>query len=293
VATTLITRDNLSLHLRHWPCTPSVGTVLIVHGLGEHCGRYQALATHLNRWGWHVISYDHRGHGESPGGRGQLNESDDLLHDLAAVIDHARAARPGRLVLLGHSMGGLVAARFVAGGLGELPSWYREVDALVLSSPALDAGLGPLQSMFAGTLAVLAPDLSVGNGLKPAWVSRDAAVVAAYVADPLVHDRISAKLLQFITHSGEFVRAQAWRWRTPTLLMFAGSDRCVAPRGSVEFAKRAPQHVVSSREFAALFHEIFNEPEREQVFGTLQAWLAGFVANPKANPHAPASAARA
>ena len=288
MSTTLTTRDNLSLHLRHWPCTPSVGTVLIVHGLGEHSGRYAALATRLNSWGWHMISYDQRGHGRSPGGRGQLNEPDDLLHDLAAVIDHARAARPGRLVLLGHSMGGLVAARFVAGGIGEPAAWYRAVEALVLSSPALDAGLNPLQSLLLATLGMLAPDLQVGNGLKPEWISRDPAVVAAYRGDPLVHDRVSAKLLKFIVDSGACLRSQAEHWPLPTLLMYAGSDRCVAARGSATFASHAPRHLLSSREFKPLFHEIFNEPEHEQVYATLQAWLGAATAT-----DAPAAAARA
>lgn len=96
------TRDGLSLHLhlhlhlylRHWPCTPSVGTVRVVHGLGEHGGRCAPLATRLNAWGWHVAAHDHRGHGHSAGPRGRRQQNDDLLHDLATVIDHVLAARP-------------------------------------------------------------------------------------------------------------------------------------------------------------------------------------------------------
>jgi len=274
MSTTLATRDGISLHLRHWPCTPAIGTVLVVHGLGEHCGRYAALASRLNQWGWHVVGYDQRGHGASPGGRGQLNEADDLLHDLSRVIEHVRSARPGRLVLLGHSMGGLVAARFVAGGLpGRVAPWYREVDALVLSSPALAADLGAIQTLLLHLLGSIAPDMAIGNGLKPAWVSRDAAVVQAYIADPLVHDRVSAKLVRFIVDSGELVRALAAQWRIPTLLMYAGADRCVAPRGSAAFADAAPRHLLSVRPFDGLYHELFNEPEREQVLGRLRAWL--------------------
>ena len=274
MSTTLVTRDGYSLHLRHWPCTPAVGTVLIVHGLGEHCGRYATLAARLNQWGWHVVAYDQRGHGASPGGRGQLSEPDDLLHDLARMIEHVRSARPGRLVLLGHSMGGLVTARFVAAGLpGTVAPWYREVDALVLSSPALAIDFGAIQSSLLRVLGAVAPDWALGNGLKPAWISLDPAVVQAYVADPLVHDRVSAKLVRFIVESGEQVRAQAPRWRTPTLLLYAGADRCVAPRGSAEFASVAPKHVVSVWRFDGLYHELFNEPEREQVLARLQAWL--------------------
>ena len=276
MSTTLATRDGISLHLRHWPCTPALGTVLVVHGLGEHCGRHAALAGRLNEWGWHVVGYDQRGHGASPGVRGRLDEDDDLLHDLSRVIAHVRSARPGRLVLLGHSMGGLVAARFVAGGLpGRGEAWYREVDALVLSSPALAADLSGLQSLLLRLLGSIAPDVTIGNGLKPAWLSRDPAVVQAYVGDRLVHDRVSARLVRFIVDSGERVRALAAQWRTPTLLMYAGADRCVAPRGSAAFAEAAPRHLVSVRRFDGLYHELFNEPEREQVLDRLQAWLGG------------------
>lgn len=271
--TSLSTRDGVSLRLRHWPCTPAVGTLLLVHGLGEHSGRYASVAERLNAWGWHVAGYDHRGHGDSGGPRGRLQADDDLLHDLATVVDHLRAARPGRLVLLGHSMGGLVASRFVAGGLGAPPRWYREVDGLVLSSPALDLGLGGASTLLLALLGRVAPDITLGNGLKPEWLSRDAEVVRAYRDDPLVHDRVSPRLVRFMVDGGAWVRQLAPQWRMPTLLMHAGADRCVAPAGSAAFVAAAPRAWVSAREFKPLFHEIFNEPEREQVFDMLQAWL--------------------
>ena len=157
----LTTADGLELQLREWPCERPHGSVLIVHGLGEHIGRYLHVAQHLNDWGWNVIGYDQRGHGASEGPRGRLAAADDLLLDLSRVIDAVRAAHDGPLVLLGHSLGGLVAARFVAegalpaadpaersasanGGAGhasEPALWHRKVDALVLSSPALDTGM--------------------------------------------------------------------------------------------------------------------------------------------------------
>jgi alpha-beta hydrolase superfamily lysophospholipase len=130
-----------------------------------------------------------------------------------------------------------------------------------------------MQKLLLATLGRLAPDLAVGNGLKPAWVSRDAAVVRAYVADPLVHDRITPRLARFILDGGELVRRLAPRWRVPTLLMWAGSDRCVAPRGSAEFAAAAASGVVQAQAFTPLYHEIFNEPEQAQVFARLREWL--------------------
>jgi alpha-beta hydrolase superfamily lysophospholipase len=272
---TLHTDDGVPLHLRQWAAggTPR-GTVLLVHGLGEHIGRYGHVAALLNEAGWQVAGHDQRGHGASGGARGALNREDDLLNDLARVIDHVRATVSGPLVLLGHSMGGLIAGRFVAEGLEATPAaWHRPVDALVMSSPALDAGMNALQQALLALLGPLAPRLAVGNGLKPEWVSRDPAVVLAYKNDPLVHDRVTPRLVRFIARGGTFVMERAPRWRTPTLLMWAGADRCVAPRGSAAFAAAAPQAVVQAREWPGLYHEIFNEPEQGQVLEALRQWL--------------------
>ena len=273
---TLTTADGLKLQLREWPCAHARATVLIVHGLGEHIGRYEPVAAQLLRSGRSVVGYDQRGHGASEGARGALNQPDDLLADLALVIDAVRRQHPGPLTLLGHSMGGAVAARFVSGGLENTPApaWFRSVDALVLSSPALDPGMSGAQKFALAVLGRLAPNLAVGNGLKPDWISRDAAVVKAYLDDPLVHDRITPKLARFIAAGGAFVRAHAAQWRVPTLLLYAGADRCVAPAGSAAFVAAAPPGVVTARVFPALFHEIFNEPEQAEVLAALAAWLS-------------------
>jgi alpha-beta hydrolase superfamily lysophospholipase len=115
--------------------------------------------------------------------------------------------------------------------------------------------------------------VAVATGLQAAWISRDPAVVAEYEADPLVHDRITPRLARFILAAGRIARRRATRWVVPTLLMWAGADRCVAPRGSRDFARGAPLQRVKAREFAGLFHEIFNEPERDEVAAELLAWL--------------------
>ena len=273
------------MHWRQWlQCgpAPACGTVLIVHGLGEHINRYAHVAERLNSWGWQVLGHDQRGHGTSDGARGDVPDAERLLQDLALVIDHLRVdpvLGRGPLVLLGHSLGGLVAARFVAGGLtassgGQLPMWFRPVDGVVLSSPALDLGLSGLQRLKLALGASLAPNLAVGNGLKPSWLSRDPSVVQAYIADPLVHDRVTPTLARMMIDGGELVRQHAADWAVPTLLMWGGSDRCVAPSGSAEFAANAPASLLRAHCFEALTHEIFNEPEQEQVFAQLQSWLA-------------------
>ncbi|MBK7614828.1 MAG: alpha/beta hydrolase [Burkholderiales bacterium] len=271
----LQTSDSLALHLHCWPgpATPR-GTVVLVHGLGEHAGRYTHVAAALNAAGWRVLACDQRGHGQSAGPRGGIAAPDSLLADLALVLDSARAEQPGPLVLLGHSLGGLVAARFAAESLAASPAaWSRPLDALVLSSPALDPGLNAVQKLLLAVVPALAPNLAVHNGLRPEWISRDPAVVQAYGADPLVHDRISGRLARFIADTGAEVLAAAQRWAVPTLLMWAGSDRCVAPRGSAAFAASAPTAVLSAREWPGLAHEIFNEPEKIQVLAALTQWL--------------------
>ena len=269
----LETKDGLALRGREWPLAQAKGTIVIVHGLGEHIGRYEHVAAFLNGRGWRVVAYDQRGHGKSEGERGRLHTSDDLLVDLAQVLDAVHAEHPGRLVLLGHSLGGLIAARFVAGALAPAAPWSRPVDALVLSSPVLDTDMSAVQKAMLAVLGPLTPNLAVGNGLKPEWISRDPAVVAAYKADPIVHDRIAPRLARFIVDGGEFVRRVAPRWTVPTLLLYAGADRCVVPAGSAAFAAAAPKEVVTARVFPALFHEIFNEPERAEVLSVLAAWL--------------------
>ena len=277
----LTTNDGLRLHLQRWSAPgPAHGTVQIVHGLGEHIGRYAALAAMLTAAGWHAAGHDHRGHGRSEGARGTIAGQQSLLADLGAVSDHVRAG--GRLVLLGHSLGGLIAARFVAEGLrNPAARWFRDVDGLVLSSPALDAGLSAVQKLQLALGSLLAPNLRLANGLKPEWVSRDPDVVRRYEQDPLVHDRVTARLVRFVVDAGQLVRSRAPRWQVPTLLLWAGADRCVAPAGSAAFAAAAPAGVVTAQAFPKLYHEIFNEPEREQVLGHLSRWLARFESPPE------------
>jgi alpha-beta hydrolase superfamily lysophospholipase len=213
------------------------------------------VADRLNQWGFSVRGYDQYGHGESAGVRGDLPADDRLLTDLASIIDDTRARMDDRLplILLGHSMGGLVAARLVSLKL-------RRVDALVLSSPALDAGLSVMQKALAASLWRLAPRARVANGIDPRVLSRDPAAVQAYQADPLVHDRISARLAHFIATAGPAVLQRAPRWKLPTLLLYAGQDRAVAPAGSAAFARAAPAEWVTAHAFPLHYHELFNEP---------------------------------
>ena len=268
----LTARDGTNLVVMDWPLDkgPVRGVVLIVHGLGEHAWRYDALALKLNSWGFAVRAYDQFGHGESMGQRGALPSDDRLLQDLAEVVDESRVRMHEQtpLIVLGHSMGGLVAARFVSLDM-------RRLEGLVLSSPVLDPGLSMFQKLLLSVLPPLAPNLRVGNGLNPNFISHDPQVVARYKADPLVHDRISARLAVFIARGGPATIARAPQWTLPTLLLFAGDDKLVNPAGSRVFSSAAPPDVVTTHCFETLYHEIFNEaePAREQVLAHLKAWL--------------------
>lgn len=130
------------------------------------------------------------------------------------------------------------------------------------------------QKLLLAVAAPLAPNLALGNGLDPAWVCSDPAVVKAYIADPLTHDRITPRLSRFIVDGGARVRSLAPRWATPTLLLYAGADRCVAPRGSDAFAAAAPPAVLQAHRYDGFAHEIFNEPGQARVLADLTAWLA-------------------
>lgn len=281
------TSDGLRLYVKRWPAAAGPhGQVLILHGLGEHIGRYGHVAAAMNGTGWSVTGFDQRGHGRSEGPRGVLQHPQDLLMDLARVIDVVRTAEPAPLVLLGHSMGGLVAARFVAEALAAQPApWSRRVDALVLSSPALDLGMSFLQRTMLSVLGAVAPVLPVNNGLKPGWLSHDPAVVKAYVDDALTHDRVTARLVRFIVDSGSLVRQAAPSWATPTLLLWAGADRCVAPAGSAAFAQAVPAAVVTSQVYPDLFHEIFNEPGSAAVLARVTRFLALWTRTALAQSH--------
>lgn len=268
---TFVALDGDNLAIQDWPLEdgqPMRGVVLLVHGLGEHAGRYDHVARRLNSWGFAVRGPDQYGHGESGGARGGLPTAHRLLDDLADIIDSTRLRMSSKmpLILLGHSLGGLVAARFVSLAM-------RPVEALVLSSPALDPGLSAFQKFLVSVLPKIAPDLRVGNGLDPTMISHDPAVVAAYRADKLVHDRISARLARFIADDGPATVALAPTWRVPTLLLYAGADKLVNPQGSRDFAAAAPKEVVTARCFETLYHEIFNELDASAVFATLQQWL--------------------
>ncbi|MDB5894717.1 MAG: alpha/beta hydrolase [Rhodoferax sp.] len=270
--------DGENLAVQDWPLAEDVplrGVVLVVHGLGEHAARYDHLAQRLNGWGFAVRGYDQYGHGESGGSRGTLPSDGRLIDDLEDVLTSTRARMPRGmpLVLLGHSLGALVAARYTVLRRGA-------VEGLVLSSPGLAqaphgvGGMNSMKRLALAALPTLAPNLRLHNGLDPALLSHDPAMVRAYRADRFCHQRMSARMARFIADSGPIVLAHAAAWRVPTLLLYAGEDRLASPEGSRAFAAAAPPEFVTAQCFDSLYHDLFNELDNEPVFERLRMWLA-------------------
>jgi alpha-beta hydrolase superfamily lysophospholipase len=268
--------DGTATFVRAWPVPDGVarrGSILLVHGLGEHIGRYGHVADRLTALGLEVRGYDLRGHGRSEGARGSIPHADALLEDLRFVFDDLD--RRGRAagdeappLLLGHSLGGTIAAAGTAGG------WVAP-RALALSSPALALHVGSLRAAVLKLAQRLIPDRQLPNALPAAKLSHDPAEVAAYRADELVHDRITPRMYGFLAGAGTAVRRDAARLTVPTLLLVAGDDAIVDADGSRELAARLAPGAGTLQFYDGLYHETFNErePDRARVLGDLGAWL--------------------
>ena len=248
------------------PAAQARGSVVLMHGLGEHSGRYRHLAGFFNECGLSVRTYDHRGHGRSQGKRGDVINGDPMLQDAEIIIDDfsTRYAEPP--FLFGHSMGGLFAARFALARLSPLRG-------LILSSPALSLRLSALQAKLLKALHKLAPSLGVPNGLSPTFLSHDTKIVAAYKSDPLVHSRISARLLRSMLSSIAYCHSHAGSLAIPALMLVAGDDRLVDADGSRQFFAHVPPGLAEMHIYDGMYHEIFNEPDAERPLGDLKSWL--------------------
>jgi len=256
--------------------------LIIVHGLGEHSGRYQKLIDHLVLRGISVWSYDQRGHGMSDGPRGHTDSFDSYVYDLAEMVTMAAEDKPPDrpLFLLAHSMGGLVAVLYAL-------KYPRAVDGMVLSSPALGLprAAPPLKAAFGKLMSFLWPRLAVSNELMVDKISHDPAVVQAYKDDPLVHGRISVRWFTAFVEALILANKGADRISTPLFMQIAGDDYLVSPAASQNFFNELPDGDKTIRVYEGYYHEIYNEKSswRDQTVSDLQDWLDERIARtPKA-----------
>ncbi len=250
------------------PDAPSA-VVLLCHGYGEHSGRYAHVAARLNDAAYAVYAVDHRGHGKSDGTPGNVDSFGQVRADVARLRELAGQRHPHvPFFLLGHSLGGLIALDYVIDG-GE-----DGLAGLLLSGAAVDPSVGtPLEKAIAPILSRLLPNLPV-SFLDPNTVSRDPAVVAAYVSDPLnyhgkVRARSGAESLAAISR----VQRALPTLTLPTLVMHGTEDRLAAPAGSQMVIDKIGTEDLTVRFYDGLFHEIFNEPEQATVLDDVVAWL--------------------
>jgi alpha-beta hydrolase superfamily lysophospholipase len=248
------------------PAAQARGSVVLMHGLGEHSGRYRHVASFFNDCGLSVRCYDHRGHGRSQGKRGDVINGDPMLQDAEIIVEDFSARFPEPPFLFGHSMGGLFAARFALAGLSPLRG-------LILSSPALAVTMSAFQRGMLKIMYAVAPTLGMPNGLSPSFLSHDPKVVAAYKADPLVHGRISARLLRSMLSSIDYCQAHAGSMAIPTLMLIAGDDHLVDAEGSRRFFARLPPGLAQMHVYDGMYHEIFNEIDSQRPFADLRTWV--------------------
>jgi alpha-beta hydrolase superfamily lysophospholipase len=252
-----------------WTPEDVKASVVLSHGLHEHSGRYAHVAERLNDAGYAVYAVDHWGHGRSGGTPANVERFSQLDADLGTLLSKARGEHPGLpAFLLGHSLGGLIALDYLV-TRGE-----SGLTGLVLSAPAVDPSVGsPVQKAFAGLLSRLAPNLGVLQ-LDASAVSRDEAEVRKYVEDPHVYTgKVRARTGAESLLSTRRVIAGLPRLHLPVLVMHGTKDRLVSAGGSKLIAERIGSVDKTLTLYDGLFHEIFNEPERDQVLDDVVRWL--------------------
>ncbi|MFJ8545102.1 lysophospholipase [Streptomyces sp. NPDC093586] len=251
--------------VREWPAERPRYAALLVHGYGEHSGRYEEVAGVLTSHGAAVYAPDHMGHGASDGERVLIEDFEDVVTDVHAVAELARTAHPGLpVVVIGHSMGGLIASRYAQRHPGGLT-------ALVLSGPVIGDWELPRR--------LLALDEIPDTPISPSSLSRDPAVGAAYAADPLVwHGPMKRPTLEAFVRTLETVAEGGDVGRLPLLWVHGDDDRLVPLPGSRVGVERLSGGDLTERIYPGARHEVFNETDREEVFTDVTRFLDGVLA---------------
>lgn len=253
---------------------PPRGYVMIAHGIGEHAGRYGHVAAAFNEIGFNVFGPDHQGHGRSQGKRGHISRFEYYCHDLEQLRQLVVGENDRKpFFLLGHSMGGLIACVY-------LSMFQDKVDGAILSAPAvgIQSDVSPLQFKIAKTIHPIFPSLTLNNSIDAALLSHDSEEVEKYKEDKLVHPRISLRLFFELLRSGESCLPKARKIKTPILLMVGDDDQII----DIEKAKLAFDQLPNPDSkiviFEDMYHEIFNEIDRDRVIEYAKTWLQTQIA---------------
>jgi len=244
--------------------------LLVVHGLAEHSGRYMNVVNHFVPLGYAVYGLDHIGHGKSEGTRVYVDRFAEYTDTLKLYFDLIRLEHPDKPVfLVGHSMGGLIGALY-------LLEHQNELAGAVLSGPLvkLANNISPLVVFMGKLLSMLTPKAGL-MALDAAGVSRDPAVVQAYVNDPLVHTgKMTARLAGELVAATQHITAEAAKITLPLLIVQGSEDKLVNPEGARTLYDAVHSTDKTLKVYEGFYHEVFNEPERAQVLSDVEAWLA-------------------
>ncbi|HEX7022709.1 MAG TPA: alpha/beta hydrolase [Trueperaceae bacterium] len=266
---TLTTADGLTLYTQCWLPDEAKALVVLVHGFGEHSGRYVRVAESLMERGYAVCAFDQRGHGRSEGERANLRVFRELVTDLTRFVERMRETYPGipRFVL-GHSVGALVALQFAL----EQPD---KLDGLVVSASYIENAVEVprLLAKLARPIGRMLPSLPVQT-FDPKGLSRDPAVVRAYQNDPLVyHGKVKARMGAELLGAGPYVMTHASDITLPVLVLHGSADRVAAAQGSRDLAEMLASDDKTLIVYDGLYHEILNEPEQGKVLQDIAEWL--------------------
>lgn len=265
----LTSRDGTRIAFRAWPLAHPEVTLAVVHGLGDHAGRYSTFAEGMAQRGIATYAVDLRGHGNSAGRRGHVDSWKQWIEDVATFVGEVGREAGGEVVPLGHSFGGVAVLSSVLAGA--LPDATR----FIVSSPALKAKVAvPRWKIALGDVSSrIVPTLALSNEVDAATLSRIPEVVEAYRTDPLVHPKISSRMYTEWRQASESNLARAHEITVPFLILAGTGDALIDPAGSEELHRRAPQaselHLLPGR-----YHEPFNDLGREEVFDIIQRWLS-------------------
>lgn len=254
---------------RAWPHAGARITFAVVHGLGEHAGRYQRFATGMAAHHMGTFAVDLRGHGQSSGPRGHVDSWSQWTDEVAAFVKHVGTLVEGEVVPVGHSFGGATLLSTVL--VGKLPTVKR----FIVSSPALKVKVAvPAWKIKLGAAASkVAPRLALDNEVDPKLLSRNPDVVEAYRNDPLVHSKISSRLYTEWLSATTQILDRAAEIKVPFLILAGTDDGLIDPEGSKKLHERAPSvselHLLPGR-----YHEPFNDRDNEEVFTLISDWLA-------------------